>query len=305
MLVSAALLVFILSVSDITRLFDRIASIPRSTLAVVFGFAATYLLLKGWQFRNFLEILEIHTTRRQLALAYAVGEMTLALPAGTYATNWVLERIEGADFARSSAATTAVLIVEATFSMVILVILGIPAWPWLRWVILGFFGLAAIGVAVLYWVDWFRQQIVDFLRRGRVALVGEGLLELIEGLITFIRLDTIVRAALIGTTYMLILATAFLLVAEGVGIPTPNFHEASTIYFFGLTAALILPVSTQLGVVEATGVGAAVAWGYTFTEGLAMLLGFRLVWLASIWVICGPIVFALRGDLSQSPRNRG
>ena len=35
---------------------------------------------------------------------------------------------------------------------------------------------------------------------------------------------------------------------------------------------------------------AARAWGIDYTDGLAMMLGFRVVWTGSIWLLCLPIV---------------
>ena len=35
------------------------------------------------------------------------------------------------------------------------------------------------------------------------------------------------------------------------------------------------------------------AWGYSSTEGLTMLLGFRLVWTGSIWLACGVALLLL------------
>jgi hypothetical protein len=34
----------------------------------------------------------------------------------------------------------------------------------------------------------------------------------------------------------------------------------------------------------------AQAWGIGYTDGLAMMLGFRIVWTGSIWLLCLPLV---------------
>ena len=83
-----------------------------------------------------------------------------------------------------------------------------------------------------------------------------------------------------------------------------TFRQALTIYFFSLGVILMLGgILSQLGVMEVAGLEVARAWGYTSTQGLAMLLGFRIVWVLSIWLVSGVMIVVLRSQLRASHRD--
>ncbi|MDE2496418.1 MAG: hypothetical protein KGK35_01200, partial [Xanthomonadaceae bacterium] len=50
---------------------------------------------------------------------------------------------------------------------------------------------------------------------------------------------------------------------------------------------------SQIGTVELLGMLAAHASGIDYTDGLALMLGFRIVWTSAIWLLCLPIVALL------------
>jgi uncharacterized membrane protein YbhN (UPF0104 family) len=298
-LLSVALLSFLFSISDLPDLLDRIRGIPVATMALVFCLAMAYLVLKGLQFRLFLDGLGIYPTWPQLIVAYATGESTLTLPAGIYAQNYVLRRIAGADFSISSAATTALLATEGGVSLLILAILGIPGWYWLRPAILSFFGLAAIVVTALTRAHAARRLGSRLSGSGLFALVGREFIELVEGLRSLLTPRIAARAVPLTVGYLLALVSAFYILAGVMGVNGFGFVQAVTVYLFALSIVLLSPFSSHLGVIEAGGVGAMQAWGYSSTEALALFLGFRLVWTGSVWLICGGAILALRGELQR------
>lgn len=80
---------------------------------------------------------------------------------------------------------------------------------------------------------------------------------------------------------------AITLVARGVDLTDLGFRQASTVYLFAIT----------IGFVEAGGVRALQGYGYGVDAALAAMLAFRLVWTASVWLVCGLAILLLRSEL--------
>jgi len=129
-----------------------------------------------------------------------------------------------------------------------------------------------------------------------------GLRKMIGDLRRLLSPGALVPGTLLAMGYLGALVGAFLAVAHGVGVPDLTFIQAATIYFFSLSVMMALGgLLTQVGIMEVVGLSAAQAWGYDLNKGLAMLLGFRIVWTAGVWLLSCPPVLALYTELSRSP----
>jgi hypothetical protein len=138
------------------------------------------------------------------------------------------------------------------------------------------------------------------------AAVG-GVHRIFDGVDRLSTFGTLVFALVLTAAYLAALAAALLFVGWDTGVGELTYLQASMIYSLALGATLLLAgILTQLGVVEATGLGAAQALGYGWNESLAMLLGFRLVWMGSIWLMNGPAALLLRHAMREpaEARNR-
>lgn len=300
-LLAAALLAFALSIVDRGQVLRDILGIPLDIAASTFGLAVAYFAVKCFQLNLLLRGLAIYPDWRQLVAAFSVGEMTLTIPSGVYIQNYVLKYIQGAAFARSSAATTAVLVVETVLVLVTLAVVPVPDWAWLRPTVVGMLAAAGLGGTVLYRHRSGRRALRRWLDRGPV---GRGIIEMIEGLGALCTTRLIIWSTLLSVVYLAVLVCAFVLVGRGVGMAGLTVPQALTIYFFSLGVILMLGgILSQLGVMEVAGLGAALAWGYSSTQGLAMLLGFRIVWVLSIWLISGVMIVFLRKQFRTSHRD--
>lgn len=299
-ILAGALLGFAFSISNVGRVWAGIARIPFHTMVASLLLALAYLGLKGAQFRFLLGSLGIEVPWRALVLAFVIGEMTLTVPSGIYIQNYVLKRIEQAGFARSSAATTVTLMIEAALVLFMLLLIPIPGWSWVRPLVL--VGLAGgAGVAVLLGVGRPGLALRRRLKRSRFGKMGRGLVGFVDAMKRLSTPRVLVPAALLAAVYMAALIGVFLLAAHGTGVTRLHLFEAISIYAFSLAVTLMLGgVLSQLGVIEVAGIGAAHAWGYSVSESLGMLLGFRLLWMASIWLICAPVAWALRREFRRS-----
>lgn len=293
-LLSLALLAFALGITDLPRVLERLLEVPLTAVATVLGLTLVYLVLKGTQLRILLHHLDIRVPWRPLVLAFAIGEMTLTIPSGIYAQNYVLQRLGLAGFARSAAATTATLAIEGAILIAVLAAVGIPGWFWLRPLLLAFCALAALVIAAMAHSTWLSQQMSRLAEGGRLAKPARGLLEIIDGVRAMLVPRVLIPCALLGLVYMGALVDGLRVVAQGTGLVGVTFLQAASIYFFSLGIAMTMGgVLTQLGVIEVAGLGAAKAWGYNLSDALAMLLGFRVLWMGWIWVVCGGTSAAL------------
>jgi len=299
LLLSAALLAFVFSISNISQVMGYILSLSAATISLVFAMTVVYLSLKWAQFHRYLEREGIPATWRQSALSFAVGEMTLPVPAGIYAQNYVLRTTACADFSRSSAATTAILAMEAIVSLLIVGIVDIPSWGWLRPLILALFVGAAATSALFLRVGSARDLAGRLLQWGPMEKVGPELMEAVEGLRDLFRPGVAAIALPLAALYLSSMVAGFFFTAHGMGFAALSFGEALTIYLFAIAVEELVPFSSNLGVIEAGGVAVAQAWGYSFTEGLAMMLGFRLAWTGSIWLLGAITILLLRGEFGQ------
>lgn len=303
-LLTAALLAAAIGLSDVPQAFGRIRDISPASLLGALLLAAVYLVLKGWQFYSFLRELHISINWRHVVLAYAVGELTLTLPLGVYAQNYVLQRLQGTGFYRSAAVTTIMLIIESGVFFLVLAVIRVSGWPWLQPL-----GLACLLASIAVFAILARSdRIWSFVARqmNRFQILGQAPVELLRGLRSLAFMRVIARRGYWTLLYVGALVWAFLVVSHGVGVERLTLEQAVTIYAFSLSIALICGgVLSQVGIVEMAGMGVAQAWGYSFTEGLAMLLGFRLVWTACIWLLSLPVIFSMRREFADSGSNRG
>jgi hypothetical protein len=297
---SLALLGFVLGLGDLGRVGDRLRHIAPGAVATVFALTVVYLVLKGIQLRLLLRALDIHPRLRSFLLAYAVGEMTLPVPSGIYIQNYLLTRLDGAGFARSAAATTAVLAIEWTLVGTAIAVLGVPGWSELRPAALAVCFGAVASVAALLSSERAHRAAERVGCWPRLGGLVRGGLDLADGLRGLASPRVLAPSIAVGGLYLMALVGALMAVADGMGLQV-GIREAASVYFFSLGVTLVFGgVLSQLGVIEVAGLAAARAWGLDLSDALAMLLGFRLAWMGSIWLLSGTVTFALWSYLPDS-----
>ncbi|MEJ2216256.1 MAG: lysylphosphatidylglycerol synthase domain-containing protein [Gemmatimonadota bacterium] len=301
LLLSAALLAFAFSISNLPQVIDRVGEISFTTIALGFGLAVAYLVLKCIEFNLLLTRLGIRLSWRRVIFAYAVAEMTIAIPAGVYVQNYILGRMRSAGFARSSAATTVGLIIELVVVLLMLALLGVPTWTWVRPTALAVLGGLVLFLGILLTTDILPGRLVPWLRRIGLESLPRALADMTKGLRQLATPRTVIPAMLLAAVYLSALAAAFMVIGRGTGAPRFSYTEAVTVYAFSLAVTLLMAgILTQLGVIEVAGLGAAMTFGYGPSAALAMMIGFRVVWLGSIWLASGPTAWLLRDVLHDT-----
>lgn len=300
-LLSLALLAAAFSLANFSQVFARWVHIPWQTLPLVLALAGLYLALKGWQFALMLRAIGLRPHWQALLLAFSIGEMTVSLPFGVYSQNYILQRAAGTPAARSTTVTTMMLVFELGIALAMLALFGIPGWPELRPIALSILILGSIGFGAFHRSKRLVSWVVDLLPggdRSRIGQIGRIFLERLQALPAP---RIAIPNLLITLFYLLALEIAFYILGQRVSDSDLLFVQSLTIYLFALLVALLIGgLLSQIGVIEMAGLGAAKAWGIAPTDGLSMLLWFRLVWTASIWLICAPVAFLLRSELDDS-----
>ncbi|MGH8162075.1 MAG: lysylphosphatidylglycerol synthase domain-containing protein [Gammaproteobacteria bacterium] len=302
-LLTAALLAVALNLGDVGKVMGRVQAIPVWVMAVALAMAVAYLAIKCWQLHILLRHIGLHPGWHRLVLAFSVGELTVTLPFGIFAQNWVLSttgRSKRSSFGRSSAATVAMLLIETVVVLLFLAVIGIPHWPQLRTVA----ALFAFGLVLLAWLALrFGHRLKHLHGRMRHPVLRKTFNQVIDLVNSLEKLYDVRLAAvniLAAAAYLGALAFAFMMVGYAMGVPHLNFLTAATIYAFSLAVVLMFGgLLSQIGTVEVVGMGAAHVWGISLTDGLALMLGFRVVWTGAIWLVNLPLVFVLWRTLKR------
>lgn len=294
MLLTAALFLFAFKLGDLGAVVERVKVIPLNILLYALGFAAVYLALKALQLHLLLVNLAVRPAFQPFALAFAVGELTLTLPFGLFAQNWILSASARIRIGRSAAATVVMLLTEILVTLLLMAVIGVRGWPQLRLaVILALVVFAAVITLFVVFADRIHAH-VSKVRRPilRKPLVEAS--ELLKGLKSLSKGRILTVNLLIAAGYLGALIAAFFCVGRGMGLHNLSPITAASIYGFSLVVVLLgAGAITQIGTVEVLGMLAAHEWGIDYTDGLALMLGFRLVWTGAMWLLALPVVVLL------------
>jgi uncharacterized protein (TIRG00374 family) len=280
--VVAALLAF----GNIHDVLALMATFPHSYLLWFFLLTVGYEIVRGAQWHFLLRSLDITPPLSIQIFAYLTSEVTKLIPIGNYFENYILERAEGTDIGRSSAATTLSVLIEVGVSLVGVVILGLGTWSsWLR-------PLIVIGLLVFGALAWLlRKRHLSHGLPSRVMehpaarLTLEELRRFRQGAADLLDARVIAIATALGVVYLVVAGTGLYLVVLGLGVSGISYGEALAVYFFSLAFSLIFPLPVDIGVLELSATGAWLAVGLGRTVAVSIALTFRVLSLASSLLI--------------------
>jgi hypothetical protein len=290
-LLAAALLVFAFKLGDLGKVVGRLRTLPLHVPGLSLGCAAIYLGCKAVQLHLMLKRIGVAIPSRSFWLAFAVGEMTLTLPLGLFSQNWVLSASRRVHVGRSSAATVMVLLVEVAVVFLFLAFIGVPGWAAVRWASVALLVLFIAFVATAVMFEDKAREHAGRVQREWLKKIAKGGVELLDGLRKLCTPATIAVSLVLAAVYLGALTVAFWQVGRGMHVQHLVYLDAATIYMFSLAVILIgAGLISQIGTVDILGMVVARAWGIGYTDGLAMMLGFRIVWTGSMWLLCLPLV---------------
>lgn len=302
-LLAVALLVFAFSLGDIHKVIARVGNLPARVLWLSLAAAACYLACKAAQLKLMLSQIDVHIPAQPFWLAFAVGELTVTLPLGMFSQNWVLSASRRVHIGRSSAATVMMVLAEVAVVFLFLAVAGIPGHPDMRWTAVAL--LVAIGLLLLGLLlfEHRARALVTRLKHRWARRGAEAGLEMLRGLRKLSTPVMLVVSIVLAAIYLGALTFAFWIIGRGMDAHHLDYLTAATIYMFSLAVILVgAGLFSQIGTVELLGMLAARAWGIDYTDGLAMMLGFRIVWTSAIWLLCLPIVGVMWREMPRRAR---
>jgi uncharacterized membrane protein YbhN (UPF0104 family) len=277
LLLSVALIVGLLAFGNVATVLAMLRSFRLSYLIVIALLVIAYEAVQYLQWHMLLVALGINVPGRAQVFAYLVGDATKILPIGNYIDNFLLQRSEGTDFGLSSAASLMSVLIEVAVTLVCLAILGIKHWDWLRPVII-------VGLSIFLASLWLLSHIHISFRPPawltRHASVGKALSELRqfrEGTVELVRPGILIHAGLLGALYLLIGGTTLYFVMQGLSITGVSYLDVLAVYYFSTAFSLIFPLPVDIGVSEASGVGALLSYGVDKSAAVSALLILRVV----------------------------
>jgi uncharacterized membrane protein YbhN (UPF0104 family) len=296
------MLAYVASVAAAPKSASELAQVLSQTWLPILVLTFPYLTARALVWYRLLAQLNIHVPVRQAAVSFAGGEMTKSLPGGVYVENYLLGRLVHFgrhSLIRSSMATTAMLGLEALVAVPAALVIGVPGRAWLFWLIVGvvcfwLVMLMAAWFVAHHWAHGERAQEHPTIARG--ARVAEEFLCAGRELLTW---ETLLQC-IPTTIYMLVYVIDLYAILRALGIHNVSFVDTIAVYAFVVLAVILIPIPTELGITEFTGLGVLLAYGVPQSIAAVAMLSLRLLATGLTIVVAGLVLFALRGELSRA-----
>lgn len=272
LLCGAIAFALLLNFADISKVGEAFQHFPPILIPILLGLVIAREVVRIFEWHYLLTALGKRPTVRHSALTLLGGDASQILPAGIYIENILLQQTEGTPIATFLAATLAMQLMEAAISLLVLAVVGVPGWDWLRPVAI----LVLAGYSVFLLLV-SRPEVVSWLARrqtgkGWTAWLAAQVAHFIEGLEGLMQPGKILRTAGLTAAYLVFTIGAFYVTLRAYGLPNIGPLEATAIYCFILTLIILVPLPSDLGLSEGSGVTILLAYGVPLAEGLTIML---------------------------------
>lgn len=299
--IGVGLAAYVINIAIAPKSGVHLLDIVRATWWIILLLTIPYMAIRAYIWRQLLLQLGIKIPWRPLAVSFAGGEITKFLPAGIYVENYLLARLahfRAHTAVRSSMATTAMLGLEAFIALPILLVVGLPGAPWVRWVVVAVVGawvalLLIAWLLVRYGARHIQSRNWRWLKQG--TELAEEFLEAGGDLVTWQTVWLIIPAAL----YMLVYVADLYFIIPSVGIHNVSFADTMSIYSFLVMTVILIPIPTELGLTEFSGLAALGAFGISQPTAAIIMLGLRALATGMTIAVGALVIFFLRGELSH------
>jgi hypothetical protein len=270
--VSLALLGGLIAFADAPRVVLLIAQLDPLLLLVFIGIMVIYHAIRALQWLLLLNHLDMQVGMRSRLFSYLGGSVSMYLPGGSYFQNYLLYETRDADPAESAAATTVMTLTEPLMAMLVVFVIGIDDWRWLRWALgIGVPVISGGLIGIVWWLNacglpnWLERR--KLIQRGR-----EQIIDFVESLGRF-RSPLILSAqALIAALYLVVGGVGLWIVELMLRLHQPAVMGCIAGYCFALAASMLVPLFTNLGSLEVGGVVALIASGASRGGAVAMMI---------------------------------
>ena len=287
----------LLSFADIRKVGAAFQSFPPIYIPLIFGLVAAREAVRVGEWHYLLHALGQRTLWRHSLITLLGGDASQILPAGVYFQNYLLQQAEGTAIAVSLPATLAMQLLEAAVALVVLAIVGVPGWSWLRpvaIVILLGYALFLVLISRPPVIVWLEQRAS---RRGHAAWIMDQFAHFLEGLEDLMSPGVILRAGGLTAAYLVFTVGAFYATTRAYGLTNVGLAQAAAIYCFVLTLIILVPLPSDWGLSEGSGVAVLLAYGVPLAQGLTIMLIIRFSVLLFTEVLAGGVLLLLRREL--------
>jgi uncharacterized membrane protein YbhN (UPF0104 family) len=299
--VGAGLLAYVSSLAAVPHAGPALWSVVQQTFIPIFILTFPYLALRAYVWRQLLVQLGFEIPWRQIAASFAGGEMTKSIPAGVYTQNYILAKLN--HFSRHSnvrtgMATTATLGLETLIALPVVLVAGVPGQPWVRWALIGTVA-AWVGLLTVVWIlthHW--EHDLNPMRHHRLQPLARLVAEFLEAGAELVGRRTL--GLVIPTLlYMFVYVIDLTLILRALGVHDVSLLQAAVVYAASVLAVILVPIPTEIGVTEITGLSILKAYGVASSTAALAVLSLRLLATGLTIVVAGVILFCMRDELRR------
>jgi uncharacterized membrane protein YbhN (UPF0104 family) len=299
------LIILLLGYADVAHVLRVASTFRPSYLLLILMVTGGYEALRVVQWFLLLRVVNPCEPWQTALMSYMGGEVTKALPGGQYFQAYLLRQARGVPIACSTAATTIILRLEVAVSAAIVLLLGLGPWTWVRPAALALLGASGVLVLLVKWRPGRVRVRAAAHSHPRLRPAWLWWTDFVRWADLLLRPRAIGVAAALCAGYIACAALELWAIVAALSIPGIGLHEALVVYAFALGLELTIPIPTDLGLMEISGLAALMAYGMPRADALTVMLIQRILSTILVSGIAGVSLVLLRGHLAAILRTRG
>ena len=258
--------------------------------------AIPYFALRALTWNLLLDQVGVVAPVRRTVAAFCAGELTKSLPGGVYLETYVLarlERLREPEIVGAAVATTGMDVMVGTVSFLTAMVIGLPDRGWFRLMLIAIAGAWIVAFGLIWlMISWWRPQERPSAASWAQTL-GRILNEAAQGAARLVR-PAGIRPLATTAAYLVIYVAVLWLVLGAVGLEGMGMVAAISVVAITSLANDLLPIPTELGLTEITGVGVLGAYGVEASTAAIVMLGYRVVTTGALTIVVLAVMGYLR-----------
>jgi uncharacterized membrane protein YgdD (TMEM256/DUF423 family) len=298
LIVGAIAFAALLSFADARKVAVAFSQFPSLFIPLLFGLVVGREAVRMVEWR-FLLGPHLRPKWRHTAEAIVSGDFAQILPGGIFFQNYVLKETEADDISTTLGATMVMQFAEALVALLVLAVVSVPGWWWLRWAavaVMAGFGVFLGSITRPAVLNWLKERGTRSKLSGWIATHVEGLLESIELLLTP---WIIVRALALTAASMAFTIAGLYVITRAYSPPEIEWLQVAVIYCFVLAVIVLNPLPADWGVSEALGVVMFTSFRVDPATGLTMMLLLRFSILIGTLLLSVMLGLLFSGDAAR------
>ena len=289
----------LLSFADVRKVAVAFSYFPPLFIPLLFGLVVGREAVRMVEWRFLLGPLQLRPKWCHTAEAIVSGDFAQILPGGIFFQNYVLKETEAEDISTTLGATMVMQFAEAVVALLVLAVVAVPGWWWLRWAavaVMAGFGLFLALLTRPAVLSWLKERGTHSKLSGWIAGQLEGFLASIELLLTP---WIIVRALALTAASMAFTIAGLYVITRAYTPPDLAWLQVAVIYCFVLAVIVLNPLPSDWGVSEALGVAMFTSFRVDPATGLTMMLLLRFSILIGTLLLTVMLGLLFSGDAAR------